>query len=326
MFKKKPLTYYRYIGKTSDPDGDALQVTAVSVPGHGTATANPERTITYRPSPGYVGLDTFTYSVTDGHGGVSSATVSITVVAAPTTTTTVPPTTTTTVPPTTTTTTTVPPTTTTTTRPGAVTARAPFSVWSQAAPAGIDGVGTWLIPLNNPAAAPGQVAPDYLYGLSFGFTSGSARGVVGLATGPSGKTAVVSLSAPGVAPQTVALPFAWRTSGVYFVLVHQYGPNLWGALVYDVTAGAWTVIGFVTLPTSGRLASTTVSGLFTSGAPAPTCPAYPTADVLVRNPTTFIAGVATDEAFLQGGSTDGTCASVNVNRPDGWIWYGAGAR
>ena len=314
------LTILSVLGNDSDPDGDTLQITAVSAPGHGTAVANPERTITYRPSAGYTGADSFTYSITDGHGGVSGATVSITVLVAPTTTTT-------TVPPTTTTTTVPPTTTTTTTRPAPVTARAPFSVWSQGAPAGLDGVGTWLVPLNDPTAAAGQVAPEYLYGLSFGFTASSARGVVGLGTGPGGKSAVLSVSGPGRAPQTYSIPFNWRANGVYFIFVHQYGPDMWGALVYDLSANAWTVVGFVGVPPAwGRIAPTTVTGLFSSGPPAATCAAYPTADFLVRNPTTFIAGRPLDETFMQSGSSEGTCTAVNVNRPDGWIWYGAGAR
>jgi uncharacterized protein len=35
--------------------------------------------VTYRPDPGYIGNDTFTYRVSDGKGGVATAQVSIVV-------------------------------------------------------------------------------------------------------------------------------------------------------------------------------------------------------------------------------------------------------
>lgn len=51
----------------SDPDGDNLTVntTPVSGPSNGTVTLNPNGTYTYTPNPGFVGEDTFIYSVCD---------------------------------------------------------------------------------------------------------------------------------------------------------------------------------------------------------------------------------------------------------------------
>ncbi|WP_300668609.1 Ig-like domain-containing protein [Desulfoluna sp.] len=49
-----------------DFNGDALSVTSVSKPGHGTAQANANHTITYTPAPGFSGPDSFTYTVSDG--------------------------------------------------------------------------------------------------------------------------------------------------------------------------------------------------------------------------------------------------------------------
>ncbi|GEM_PF-1237430 len=60
-------------------DGDTLTVTGVTNPLHGTATLNPDSTVLYAPEAGYLGLDTFTYTISDGHLGADSATVSITV-------------------------------------------------------------------------------------------------------------------------------------------------------------------------------------------------------------------------------------------------------
>ena len=65
------------LANDSDPDGDALKVTAVSAPSHGSATVNANSTVTYAPTPGYVGQDSFTYTISDGRGGTATATVAI---------------------------------------------------------------------------------------------------------------------------------------------------------------------------------------------------------------------------------------------------------
>ena len=63
----------------TDPDNDLLTVTGASVPAHGTAVVNGGATVTYTPTTGYSGPDSFTYDVSDGNGGTASATVSIAV-------------------------------------------------------------------------------------------------------------------------------------------------------------------------------------------------------------------------------------------------------
>jgi hypothetical protein len=67
----------------TDPDNDLLTVTGASVPAHGTTVVNAGATVTYTPSTGYSGPDSFTYTISDGNGGTATATVSITVNAAP---------------------------------------------------------------------------------------------------------------------------------------------------------------------------------------------------------------------------------------------------
>lgn len=62
----------------TDPDGDALTYAAVSAPGHGTLTGTPPA-VTYRPSAGYYGPDTFTFRANDGKTNSNVATVSVTV-------------------------------------------------------------------------------------------------------------------------------------------------------------------------------------------------------------------------------------------------------
>ncbi|MEC7765239.1 MAG: Ig-like domain-containing protein [Pseudomonadota bacterium] len=61
----------------SDPEGDDFTVTGVGTPSNGTATLNPDGTVTYRPNQDYTGTDTFTYTVTDENGATDTATVTV---------------------------------------------------------------------------------------------------------------------------------------------------------------------------------------------------------------------------------------------------------
>ncbi len=67
------------LANDSDVDADALTVTAVTPPAHGTAAANADGTVTYAPAPDWHGTDSFGYTVSDGRGGTASATVALTV-------------------------------------------------------------------------------------------------------------------------------------------------------------------------------------------------------------------------------------------------------
>ncbi|PYR91065.1 MAG: hypothetical protein DMF84_18525 [Acidobacteria bacterium] len=64
-----------------DPDpGQTLMVASVTAPSHGVAAVAPGGIgVTYTPAPNYFGADSFTYTVSDGHGGTAIGTVSITV-------------------------------------------------------------------------------------------------------------------------------------------------------------------------------------------------------------------------------------------------------
>gem|GEM_PF-7041189 len=67
------------LANDSDPDGDPLTVESVSEPVHGEAEINPDGTITYTPEEDYCGVDSFFYTVSDGHGGTDTAMVKVTV-------------------------------------------------------------------------------------------------------------------------------------------------------------------------------------------------------------------------------------------------------
>ena len=60
--------------------GGALQVIAVSSPGHGVVNVLPDQSIRYVPQTGFVGIDSFTYTVIDEQGATASATVTVKVV------------------------------------------------------------------------------------------------------------------------------------------------------------------------------------------------------------------------------------------------------
>nr|MBF0222725.1 tandem-95 repeat protein [Desulfobulbaceae bacterium] len=67
------------LANDSDIDGDPLTVVAVTTGGNGTVSLSGS-TIIYTPSADFYGIDTFSYAIGDGHGGISApATVTITV-------------------------------------------------------------------------------------------------------------------------------------------------------------------------------------------------------------------------------------------------------
>ncbi|HWS87485.1 MAG TPA: Ig-like domain-containing protein [Pyrinomonadaceae bacterium] len=61
-----------------DVDGDALTVSAVGPAANGVVSNN-TNSVSYTPNPNYFGPDSFTYTVTDGHGNTASATVNVNV-------------------------------------------------------------------------------------------------------------------------------------------------------------------------------------------------------------------------------------------------------
>ena len=67
------------LANDSDADGDALRIDSISRPANGTAAIRADGTIRYRPKGGFTGNDSFTYTISDGRGGVSTATVTVAV-------------------------------------------------------------------------------------------------------------------------------------------------------------------------------------------------------------------------------------------------------
>ncbi len=69
------------LANDSDGNGDALTVTPLAAPAHGTATYHSDGTVTYVPEANFNGSDSFTYTLTDTTGRSDSAAVSLTVTA-----------------------------------------------------------------------------------------------------------------------------------------------------------------------------------------------------------------------------------------------------
>jgi VCBS repeat-containing protein len=65
------------LSNDTDVEGDALTASVVTGPTHGTLVMQPNGSFTYTPAAGYYGLDSFTYQVSDGHGGTDTGLVTI---------------------------------------------------------------------------------------------------------------------------------------------------------------------------------------------------------------------------------------------------------
>jgi hypothetical protein len=69
------------LANDSDTDGDALRVSATNTAGlQGSLASTPEGGFTFTPRSGFVGTTSFSYTVSDGNGGASTAVASIDVV------------------------------------------------------------------------------------------------------------------------------------------------------------------------------------------------------------------------------------------------------
>ena len=68
------------LANDNDADGDPLVITGVSNAVNGTVAFNSQtNNVTFTPTGGYSGAASFTYTISDGHGGTASAQVSLNV-------------------------------------------------------------------------------------------------------------------------------------------------------------------------------------------------------------------------------------------------------
>jgi len=73
------VTTGNVLSNDTDLDGDSLTITAFSQGTSGSVVNNGNGTFTYTPTAGFVGADTFTYTISDGNGGTAVGTVAVTV-------------------------------------------------------------------------------------------------------------------------------------------------------------------------------------------------------------------------------------------------------
>jgi hypothetical protein len=71
------------LANDSDPQGEPLSVARVAAPAHGSVAVNADGTLTYTPTSGFEGADSFTYVVVDTTTGSALGRVSVAVVTAP---------------------------------------------------------------------------------------------------------------------------------------------------------------------------------------------------------------------------------------------------
>jgi len=68
------------LANDDDVDGDSISTTSIHVaPNNGTASINPDGTVTYTPNANYTGSDIFTYIITDENGDTDTAVVVVTI-------------------------------------------------------------------------------------------------------------------------------------------------------------------------------------------------------------------------------------------------------
>ena len=73
----QPVTI-NVLGNDTDPENDPLTITAFTQGTQGgTVTKTGDGKLLYQPKAGFVGTDTFTYTISDGHGGTDTATVTV---------------------------------------------------------------------------------------------------------------------------------------------------------------------------------------------------------------------------------------------------------
>ena len=74
------ITLPGFLANDSDPDGDPVSAIAADITGlQGSLTAFPDGHFNFTPNAGFLGITTFTYTISDGLGGTDTATVRISV-------------------------------------------------------------------------------------------------------------------------------------------------------------------------------------------------------------------------------------------------------
>jgi hypothetical protein len=65
------------LANDADADGNTLALASVTQGANGSTSTNSGPIVTYRPNPGFMGIDTFVYTIADGQGGFATNMVSV---------------------------------------------------------------------------------------------------------------------------------------------------------------------------------------------------------------------------------------------------------
>jgi len=71
------LTRAELLANDTDADDDILQIVEIGEPMNGRLAFSQDKNLVYRPTEGYVGVDSFTYTISDGHGATATATATV---------------------------------------------------------------------------------------------------------------------------------------------------------------------------------------------------------------------------------------------------------
>lgn len=74
------ISQAKLLSNDSDADGDPLSIVDVGRPEYGKLAFNKNKNLIYRPAEGFEGVDTFSYTVSDGNGAAATATVTLNVI------------------------------------------------------------------------------------------------------------------------------------------------------------------------------------------------------------------------------------------------------
>lgn len=76
-----PLNNVPVLANDTDPEGDTLSVTSATIPApQGSVSINPDGTLNFVPAANFNGVAVISYTISDGHGGTDTATVTIDVI------------------------------------------------------------------------------------------------------------------------------------------------------------------------------------------------------------------------------------------------------
>lgn len=81
--KENSAVSFDALSRATAAQGNTVHLSAVGTPHHGTAAIGRDGTVTYTPEHDYAGPDSFSYTITDNHGGTATADVTVAVAATP---------------------------------------------------------------------------------------------------------------------------------------------------------------------------------------------------------------------------------------------------